>query len=48
VMLGVLGGSLLGARVLVKARTRSIRIVFSVVILALALEMIWNSVKGRL
>ena len=48
VMLGVLAGSLLGARVLVKARVRSIRIVFSVVIVALALEMIWNSIKGRL
>ncbi len=48
VMLGVLGGSLLGARVLVKARTRSIRIVFSLVIVALAIEMILNSIKGRL
>jgi len=48
VMLGVLGGSLLGARVLVKAHVRSIRIVFSVVIVALGLEMIWNSIKGRL
>jgi uncharacterized membrane protein YfcA len=48
VMLGVLAGSLLGARVLVKARSRSIRLVFSVVIVVLAVEMIFNSVKGRL
>jgi uncharacterized protein len=48
VMLGVLGGSLLGARVLVKAQSRSIRIVFSLVIVALAIEMILNSVNGRL
>jgi uncharacterized membrane protein YfcA len=48
VMLGVLAGSMLGARVLVKARTRSIRIVFALVIVALAIEMIFNSIKGRL
>jgi uncharacterized protein len=48
VMLGVFGGSLVGARVLVKAQSRSIRIVFSLVIVALAIEMIFNSVKGRL
>jgi len=47
-MLGVLAGSMLGARVLVKARTRSIRIVFALVIVALAIEMIFNSIKGRL
>ena len=48
VMLGVLCGSLLGARILVKAHTRSIRIVFSLVIVALAIEMILNSLKGHL
>ncbi len=48
VMLGVLAGSLLGARVLVKARSRSIRLVFSIVIVVMAIEMIFNSVKGRL
>jgi uncharacterized protein len=48
VMLGVLGGSLLGARVLVNARPRSIRIVFALVIVALGIEMILNSIKGRL
>jgi len=48
VMLGVLLGSLLGARVLVKAQTRLLRIVFSLVILGLALEMIYNGITGRL
>ena len=48
VMLGVLCGSLLGARILVKAHARSIRIVFSLVIVALAIEMILNSLKGHL
>jgi len=48
VMLGVLAGSMLGARVLVRAHTRSIRIVFALVIVALAIEMIFNSIKGRL
>jgi uncharacterized membrane protein YfcA len=48
VMLGVLAGSLLGARVLAKARVRSIRIAFSMVIVALGLEMIWSSLRGRL
>lgn len=48
VMLGVLMGSLLGARLLVLARVKMLRTVFSVVILALALEMIFNGLTGRL
>ncbi len=48
VMLGVLGGSLLGARVLVIARPRVLRLVFAVVIVALALEMIYKGVTGNL
>jgi uncharacterized membrane protein YfcA len=47
-MLGVLVGSLLGARVLAGARTRSLRILFSVVILALGVEMIYNGWTGRI
>jgi uncharacterized membrane protein YfcA len=42
VMLGVLGGSQVGARYLVKANVKLLRIVFTVVILALGLEMIVN------
>ena len=48
VMLGVLAGSMLGARVLVKARTKWLRLVFSVVIVVLALEMIYNGFSGKL
>ena len=48
VMLGVLLGSTLGARVLLNARTRVLRLVFAAVVLALALEMIFNGATGRL
>ena len=47
VMLGVLLGSFLGTRVLVVARTRILRIVFGLVILALAIEMIYSGLTGR-
>jgi uncharacterized protein len=47
VMLGVLGGALLGTRVLVHARVHTLRIVFGVVILALAIEMIVNGILGK-
>ncbi|WP_075163963.1 sulfite exporter TauE/SafE family protein [Chthonomonas calidirosea] len=48
VMLGVLLGSLVGARLLVFARVKMLRTIFSLVILALALEMIFNGITGRL
>lgn len=47
VMLGVLGGSLAGTRLLIKAKVRTLKIVFSVVIIALGGEMIFNSVTGK-
>lgn len=47
VMLGVLGGAFLGTRVLVRAKVKTLRIVFAVVILALAVEMIVNGITGR-
>jgi uncharacterized membrane protein YfcA len=47
VMLGVLLGSFLGTRVLVAARTRILRLVFGLVILALAIEMIYSGLTGR-
>ena len=47
VTLGVLAGSLLGARLLVVAKTKMIRIVFAVVIAALGVEMIFNGIAGR-
>lgn len=48
VMLGVLAGSLIGARVLVGARTRVLRAVFGLVILLLGIEMIYNGLTGRI
>jgi uncharacterized membrane protein YfcA len=48
VMLGVLGGSLLGSRILVKAETKSLRLVFSVVILILGLQMLYNGFWGKI
>jgi uncharacterized membrane protein YfcA len=44
VMLGVLLGSMLGARVLTVARTPALRLVFGLVIIALAVEMIYKGV----
>jgi uncharacterized membrane protein YfcA len=48
VMLGVLGGSLLGARLLVRIRVPILRVVFAVVIVALGVEMIYSGATGRL
>jgi uncharacterized membrane protein YfcA len=48
VMLGVLTGSMLGARFLATASTPVLRKVFSAVISLLALEMIYKSFTGRL
>ena len=47
VMLGVLPGSLLGARVLVAARTTVLRLIFGGVILLLGVEMIYNGIHRR-
>ena len=47
VMLGVLAGSLLGARVLAGAQVKTLRIVFSSVIGILAIEMIYNGIAGK-
>jgi uncharacterized protein len=47
VMLGVLAGSLLGARKLVGAKTGVLRAVFAVVVGLLAIEMIYNGFAGR-
>ncbi len=47
VMLGVLAGALIGARILPHAKVRTLRTVFSVVIAALAVEMIFKGVKGN-
>ena len=47
VMLGVLAGSLAGARVLARAKVGVLRLVFSVVIGFLAVEMIYNGLTGK-
>ncbi len=48
VMLGVVTGSLIGARVLFKAKTPLLRVIFSAVVLLLAIEMIYNGLRGRI
>ena len=48
VMLGVLAGSLIGSKILVHAHVNVLRIVFSIVIVALGLEMLINSIRGTL
>ncbi len=48
VTLGVLAGSLIGARFLVRAKVRLMRIIFACVIALLGLEMIYSGLTGRL
>jgi len=48
VMLGVLVGSLLGARLLARADTRTLRVVFAVAIMAVGIEMIVKGFTGRM
>jgi uncharacterized membrane protein YfcA len=48
VMLGVLAGSLLGARILIKVHTKWLRLGFSSVIILLAIEMLYNGLSGRI
>jgi hypothetical protein len=46
VILGVLLGASLGARHLLEAKTKKLRIIFGIVIFILALEMIYSGLKG--
>jgi uncharacterized membrane protein YfcA len=48
VMLGVLAGATLGARILAQARPSVLRIIFGLVIAVLGVEMIYNGAIGRL
>lgn len=48
VMLGVLTGSLVGTKILVHANVKTLRTVFALVIVALGVEMIVNSLTGKL
>jgi uncharacterized membrane protein YfcA len=48
VMLGVLTGAWLGAKTLVGAQTQVLRIIFSLVLVAMALKMVYNNLLGGL
>ena len=48
VMIGVLIGSLVGAKFLIKSQTKSIRLVFAIVITILAFEMIYNGLAKNI
>jgi hypothetical protein len=48
VMLGVLLGALVGARILPEAKVKTLRVVFAVAIAAVAIEMIVKGVRGNL
>ncbi len=48
VMLGVLAGAMIGARLLMKTRAASLRVVFSLVVLALGAEMIYSGFTGKI
>ena len=48
VMLGVLAGSLVGAKLLLRVHTKWLRLGFSLVIALLALEMLYNGLSGRI
>lgn len=47
VVLGVLGGAFLGSKLLVRARVRTLRQIFGIVVLLMAIEMIFNGISGR-
>jgi len=48
VMLGVLAGSLFGARILMQAETKILRLVFSLVIVTLGVQMIYKGLTGTI
>jgi uncharacterized membrane protein YfcA len=48
VMLGVLAGSLLGTRILVKTKVETLKHLFALVIVVLGFEMIYSGVAGSI
>ncbi|HET7320982.1 MAG TPA: sulfite exporter TauE/SafE family protein, partial [Longimicrobiaceae bacterium] len=46
VMLGVLTGALVGARILPRARTHHLRTIFTVVLIVLAVQMLYEGLTG--
>jgi len=47
VMLGVLAGAVLGSKVLMRTRVRTLRLIFGCVVLVLAVEMVVNGILGK-
>jgi len=48
VVLGVIAGAFTGSKILVKAETKWLRILFAIVITFLAIQMIYNGLSGRI
>lgn len=48
VLLGVLPGAFLGARILIGAKTQILRIIFSIILVLMALKMVYNGLIGGL
>jgi len=48
IVVGVLLGAFIGSKILPKANVRKLRLLFSVVILILAISMMYNGVTGKL
>jgi uncharacterized membrane protein YfcA len=48
IVLGTLGGATFGSRVLPKTRNQTLRVIFGIVIFALAAEMIYNGIAGKM
>ena len=48
VMIGVLAGALLGARILTRVQVKPLRILFTLVLAAVALRMMYQGIAGKL
>ena len=48
VVLGVIAGAFMGSKILVKAETKWLRILFAIIITFLAIQMIYNGLSGNL
>lgn len=48
VMLGVLGGALVGARALPNFKTPRLRLIFAIVVVVMAFEMLYNGITGSI
>jgi len=46
VLLGVLPGAFLGARILIGAKTQTLRIIFSIILVVMALKVVYNGLTG--